>query len=662
MPGGPFTDGKLPLNAARHPAMRKYSASLPERSIIDQDMATPAQNPIAVAPTVDHTESSEEHGGLETSDLVLIGIAAAVSILRAAAIPGYYWIALGAVLLCGYPIYREALESLRERRMTMELSMTIALVAAMTIGEVFTALMIVLFVLIAEVIEGLTVGRGRRAIKELLDLLPQTVDVRSPSGENKINLSDLRIGDVVVVRPGGRIPVDGTVTAGSSFVDQSAITGEPMPVEKTSGAEVFAGTVNQSGALDVQVGALGSDTAFGRIVVAVETAERSRAPIQKTADRLAGYLVYFALACAALTFLLTHNARSTISVIIVAGACGIAAGTPLAILGGIGRAARAGVIVKGGLFLEILGKVNTVVLDKTGTLTEGRPRVVEIVAQPGVAEDEVLRAAAIAEALSEHSIAEAVREAARRRGISFPVPDTFSYEPGRGVTVTYQGESIMAGNRSLMAEARIAGQFPPIRPHVTEILVAKNHALTGTICIADSLRPEAVEALRALRRAGLQTILLSGDARSAVQHTAGELALDIVISDLRPVQKSDYVAGLTGKGDVVAMLGDGINDAPALRRASVGIAMGSGTDIARESADALLLGDDLGKFVETLHIARRCRRIIMTNFAGTLLVDAIGVGLAAFGFLNPLLAVTIHVSSELAFILNSARLLPRRNA
>jgi heavy metal translocating P-type ATPase len=628
-------------------------------------MPTPAHSgqPVSVAAAggAGHPVPAEEHGVLETSDLILIGIAALVALLRFAAIPGYHRIALGAVLVCGYPIFRETLESLRQRRMTMELSMTIALVAAMTVGEVFTALMIVLFVLVAEVIEGLTVGRGRRAIKELLDLLPQTVDVRSSSGENRIRLSDLRIGNVVVVRPGGRIPVDGTVVAGSSFVDQSAITGESMPVEKTSGAEVFAGTVNQSGALEIEVGAVGSDTAFGRIVEAVETAERSRAPIQKTADRLAGYVVYFALACAALTLVLTHNVRSTISVVIVAGACGIAAGTPLAILGGIGRAARAGVIIKGGLFLEVLGKVNTVVLDKTGTLTEGRPRVVDIIAQPGATRTEVLRAAAIAEALSEHSIAEAVRDAARHGQISFPVPDTFSYTPGRGVTVYHDGESIMAGNRIMMIEFGVAGPLPSSRPDVTEILVAKNRELIGTICISDTLRPEAVEALRALRKAGLQTILLSGDAHSAVQHTAGELGFDGVVSDLLPVGKSDYVAGLTGSGKVVAMLGDGINDAPALRRASVGIAMGSGTDIARESADALLLGDDLGKFVEALHIARRCRRIITTNFAGTLLVDAAGVALAAFGFLNPLLAVTIHVSSELAFILNSARLLPRRN-
>lgn len=603
----------------------------------------------------------EEHGALETSDLMLIGIAAIVALLRLIAIPGYYWIALSAVLMCGYPIYRETLESLRERRMTMELSMTIALVAAMTIGEVFTALMIVLFVLVAEVIEGLTVGRGRRAIKELLDLLPQTVDVRSSTGEIKVGLSELRIGDTVIVRPGGRIPVDGTVISGSSFVDQSAITGESMPVEKTGGSDVFAGTVNQSGALEVEVRALGSDTAFGRIVEAVETAERSRAPIQKTADRLAGYVVYFALACAVLTFVLTHNARSTISVIIVAGACGIAAGTPLAILGGIGRAARIGVIIKGGLFLEILGKVNTVVLDKTGTLTEGRPRVVDVIAQSGAARRDVLQSAAIAEALSEHSIAEAVREFARQSGVSFPVPGTFNYTPGRGVTVTHERNVIMAGNRTMMMERGVPGPLPPNRPNVTEILVAKNRELLGIISISDSLRPEALEALRALKKAGLETILLSGDAHSSVQHTVAELGFDKVESDLLPVQKSDYVARLTASGKVVAMLGDGINDAPALRRANIGIAMGSGTDIARESADALLLGDDLGKFVETLHIARRCRRIIMTNFIGTLVVDAVGVGLAAFGFLNPLLAVTIHVTSELAFILNSARLLPRRS-
>ena len=287
-------------------------------------------------------------------------------------------LALLGVLIGGYPIFKEAIADLLERRMTMELSMTIALVAASVIGEFFTALLITVFVLIAEILEGMTVGRGRRAIRELLDLLPQTAEVRSAGQVAARSLSEVAVGDVVLVRPGGRIPVDGVVASGHSFVDQSTITGESMPVEKIAGTPVFAGTINQSGVLEIRAEKIGRDTAFGRIIEAVERAERSRAPIQRTADRLAGYLVYFALGCAALTFLITRDARSTISVIVVAGACGIAAGTPLAILGAIGRAARKGAIVKGGLYLEVLSAVDTVVLDKTGTLTLGTPEIFDV--------------------------------------------------------------------------------------------------------------------------------------------------------------------------------------------------------------------------------------------------------------------------------------------
>jgi len=238
--------------------------------------------------------------------------------------------------------------------MTMELSMTIALVAALVVGEFFTALVIALFVLAAEVLEGLTVGRGRRAIEELVNLLPRSGTVRRDGKVSELPITEIRVGDRLLINPGSRIPADGTVLDGHSFVDQASITGESMPVEKTPGALLYAGTINQSGALEIRADRLGHDTTFGKIIEAVERAERSRAPIQRTADRLAGYLVYFALGAAAITLLITHNARSTISVIIVAGACGIAAGTPLAVLGAIGRAAREGSIIKGGLFLELL--------------------------------------------------------------------------------------------------------------------------------------------------------------------------------------------------------------------------------------------------------------------------------------------------------------------
>jgi len=320
-------------------------------------------------------EAEEEHH-LELSELIRIGFVGLAIIalwLRLwEPFPHFSVIGLTAALIGGYPIFKEAVSSLAARRMTMELSMTIAIGAALVIAEFFTALVIIFFVLVAEVLEGLTVGRGRRAVKDLLDLLPREALVRRDGEARAVSLEETRVGDVVIVKPGARVPVDGVVARGHSFVDQAAITGESLPVEKVAGARVYAGTINQSGLIEVRAEGLGRDTAFGKIIEAVERAEKSRAPIQKTADRLAGYLVYFAIGCAALTLLVTRDARSTNSVVIVAGACGIAAGTPLAILGTIGRAARQSAIIKGGLYLEVLGGVDTVVLDKTGTSRWGR--------------------------------------------------------------------------------------------------------------------------------------------------------------------------------------------------------------------------------------------------------------------------------------------------
>ncbi|HVH89316.1 MAG TPA: HAD-IC family P-type ATPase, partial [Terriglobales bacterium] len=366
-------------------------------------------------------ETAQEHR-FEWSELIRIVFV----LLAAAAVWFRIWepfprisvIGIAATLIGGYPIFKEAFENIVERKMTMELSMTIALLAALAIGEFFTALVITGFVLAAEVLEGFTVGRGRRAIQNLLDFLPRTVTVRRNSELTEIPSDHVQIGDAVLVKPGGHVPVDGIVLDGSSFVEQAAITGEPMPVEKFPGAAVFAGTINQSGALEIRAEKLGRDTTFGRIVEAVERAERSRAPIQKTADRLAGYLVYFALGAAILTFLLTHNIRSTISVVIVAGACGIAAGTPLAILGAIGRAAHHGAIIKGGLYLEALAAVDTVLLDKTGTLTFGTPQIQQVLPTDGVSEQEILRIASIAERKSEHPLAKAVLARANELALS----------------------------------------------------------------------------------------------------------------------------------------------------------------------------------------------------------------------------------------------------
>jgi Cd2+/Zn2+-exporting ATPase/Cu+-exporting ATPase len=576
-------------------------------------------------------------------------------------------IGLMGMVVGGWPIIAEAWENIRERRMTMELSMAIALLSALVIGEFFTALVITAFVLVAEVLEGLTVGRGRRAIRDLLDFLPPTATVRRTGGPREIPLSQVKVGDIVLVEPGERIAVDGEVRSGHSFVDQATITGESTPVEKSAGATVFAGTINQAGALEISAQRLGRDTSFGKIIETVEKAERSRAPVQKTADRYAGYLVYFALACAALTFAITRDARSTISVIIVAGACGIAAGTPLAVLGAIGRAARTGAIIKGGRYLEALWAVDTVAFDKTGTITVGAPEVREVRTVDGVAQREVLDAAAIAERRSEHPLGAAIVQRAESLGLSRIEPDSFEYTPGRGVLARLGGEVILTGNRPLLIEHGITDgaletvQLGRIKNALSEVVVARGGRFLGSILIADALRPDAAAAVRALKDMNIHTVLLTGDARTVADAIGAEAGVDEVESELLPEQKVEAVRRLTSDGRVVAMVGDGVNDAPALVEASVGIAMGSGTDVARESADIVLLGNDLSKFVDTVRIARRARGIIRFNFAGTIAVDVVGVGLAAFGLLNPLLAAFIHVASELTFILNSARLLPARD-
>jgi Cd2+/Zn2+-exporting ATPase/Cu+-exporting ATPase len=609
-------------------------------------------------PAAPHEDEEHEHAVARLDILRITLVAAAVALSWF-----HPWRPIGhadaiawfATLAGGYPIFKEAFAALAARRMTMELSMTIALAAALGIGEAFTALVIVLFVLVAEVLEHMTVGRGRRAIQDLLDFLPRAVSVRRAGRTEELAASALTAGDIVLVKPGSRIPVDGEVVSGHSSVDQAMVTGESLPIEKTVGARVFAGTVNQSGVLEVRATGIGKDTAYARIIEAVERAERTRAPIQRIADRLAGYLVYFALAAAVVTLLVTHDLRATISVVIVAGACGIAAGTPLAILGAIGRAARHGAIIKGGVYLEALGHVNTIVFDKTGTVTTGVPRVVSLHPSAGVDETRLLTAAALAESSSEHPLAAAILTKAREAGIEAGHPETFSYRPGRGIVCTSAGHRLVVGNLAHLGDQGIRVES---EQQTCNVHVAADDQYLGGLEVADVARPEAKAAVDQLKAMGLQLHLLTGDSAEVAGRIADELGLASVLADLLPEQKMAELQRLQAAGRRVAMVGDGINDAPALAQAEVGIGMGSGTEVAREAADVVLLGNDLLKLAETMRIARRCRRIIWQNFVGTLVVDGAGVLLAAIGFLTPLLAAFIHVTSELAFILNSTRLLP----
>lgn len=571
--------------------------------------------------------------------------------------------ALVGVAVGCWPILTEAVEDARNRRMSMELSMLIAIIAAAAIGEWTTALVITTFVLAAEILEDLSMDRGRDALTDLMAFLPDTVQVRTDRTDrtdtvSTVPLDRVRTGQIIVVSPGGRIPVDGVVTVGHSTVDQSRITGESLPVDVTVGDEVFAGSVNRTGAVEVRADRVGADSSYGRIIESVRRAQSSEPPVQRLADRLAAWLVYLALGGATLTYVLTRDLTSTISVIVVAGACGIAAGTPLAVLAAIARIARTGAFIKDGAHLEALSTVDTVVFDKTGTLTTGKPTVTQILTDAGSVDDDTLLAyAAAAETYSEHPLGQSIVAQARSRGMTLETAEDFSYSPGRGVSAVVGGRRVTAGNRSLVPGAP---EETDEGPAVSAVHIGLDGRYAGTILLADDIRDSAVHAVSDLHRLGLRTLMLTGDAAPTAEAVAEVVGVRDVRAGLHPDEKMAVIDRERAAGHRLVMVGDGVNDAPSLARADVGIAMGSGTDIARDSADVILISSDLGDLVGTLRTARRARRIVMVNFVGTVIVDVVGMVLASCGLLSPVVAAVIHVGSETAFILNSARLIPGR--
>ena len=664
-----------------------------------QQSAQPTQPPSASTPALPVDESLDLSGSggpggdgsgerlidrIEHSDIVriiLVGLAAlgawtAGTVGAPSRVVGV--VGAAALVVGCWPLVVEAAGDLRRRRMSMELSMLLAVVAAAVIGEWVTALAVTVFALCAEVLEDLSMDRGRDALTDLMSFLPQTAQVvTGPHTDEttEVPLDEVRPGQVIVLSPGGRVPVDGVVRTGRADVDQSRITGEALPVQVGPGDRVPAGSITR-GALELEVERVGEESSYGRIVAAVRHAQSSRAPVQRLADRLAARIVYLALAAALATFLATQDVRATISVIIVAGACGVAAGTPLAILAAIARAARCGAFVKDGTHLEQLSAVDTVVVDKTGTLTVGEPRVVSVrPTEAAAGEGEVLALAAAAEWNSEHPIGRAIYAEAAVRDLTVPMPGDVAYSPGAGVSAHVEGRQITVGRcrgqknqperdaSDCDDEAALSTESDPEAPSATSVVeVRADGRLLGTIALADRLRQGAAAAVRDLGDMGLEVLMLTGDSAASARHVAGLLGLaeEQVRADLLPTDKEEVVDSLRRAGKRVAMVGDGVNDAPALGAADVGIAMGTGTDVAREAGDVVLVGSAPADLVETVRVARRARRIIMVNFVGTVVVDVVGMIAAGLGLLGPVAAALVHVVSESAFILNSARLVPRR--
>jgi Cu+-exporting ATPase len=574
-------------------------------------------------------------------------------------------LALAAILAGGYPIFRAVLRALRNRTVTSHALMTLGILGAIAIGQYAAGAVIVFFMRLADFIEGYTTERSRQAIRELLKLAPETARVEREGREVVVPAEQVGRGEVVLVKPGERIPVDGTVLEGRAAVNQAPITGESVPVAKQAGDQVFAATICDRGALRVRTERVGRDTTFGQIVRLVEEAEASKAPVQRFADRFTAYYIPVVLAAAVATYLVGGNATAAVATVLVACSCAIAMATPITVLAAVGQSARRGIVIKGGRYLEALAKVDTVVMDKTGTLTLGRPEVTKVVALDGESEGGVLGLAAAIERRSEHPLAGGIVRAAEGRGLELREPKEFEVYPGEGVAAIVDGESVLCGTDRLMvrfgidvSQSVVAHARGLAEEGRSVVFVARGGRLSGLVALADTVRPEVSAAIAALRALGVRRLLLlTGDRREVAAAVAGQLGLDFE-AEVLPEQKIRVVERLQREGRVVAMVGDGINDAPALAQADVGIAMGvAGTDAAIEAAHVALMQDDWRVVPEAIRLGRRAFRTIKQNLWFTAGYNIIGMALAATGWLPPIGAAAAQSLPDVVVMLNASRLL-----
>lgn len=575
------------------------------------------------------------------------------------------WLAVLAVLAGGYPIFGNVLRALRNRSVTSHALMTLGIAGALAIGQYAAGAVIVFFMRLADFIEGYTTERSRQAVKELLKLAPETARVERGGGELVVPAGEVARGEVVLVKPGERIPVDGVVVDGRASVNQAPITGESVPLAKQPGDQVFAATICERGALRVRTERVGRDTTFGQIVRLVEEAEAAKAPVQRFADRFTAYYIPVVVMVAVGTYLIGGSATAAVATVLVACSCAIAMATPITVLAAVGQSAKRGIVIKGGRYLEALAKVDTLVMDKTGTLTVGRPEVSEVVAFDGPGEQEVLRLAASLERRSEHPLADGIVRAARVRSLVLGEPGDFKVYPGEGVSGTVDGVTVLCGTERLMGRAGVRvpdgireRTLALARDGKSVVLLARDGQMAGLIALADTLRAEVPGAIAALRRLGIRhLLLLTGDRREVAQAVAARLGLEFE-AEVLPEQKIELVRRLQGEGRVVAMVGDGINDAPALAQADVGIAMGvAGTDAAIEAAHVALMGDDWSVVPEAVRIGRRAFRTIKQNLWFTAGYNLVGMALAATGWLPPIAAAAAQALPDVAVMLNSSRLL-----
>ena len=575
-----------------------------------------------------------------------------------------------AILIGGYPIFKKAFLGVLNKQINVDLMMSVGIIGAAAIGEFKSSMLIVFFMSIAHYLEEFTVTRSRQAIKELIKLSPKTARIKLNGREIEVETKELKAGDIVVVRPGEKIPVDGVILTGSSSVDQSPITGESIPVEKGIGNDVFAATLNRSGYLEIKTTKVGKDTTLGKIIKLVEEAEAHKAPVQKFADSFTTYFLPSALSFALITYLISGKAIYAIAVLVDACPCAVGLATPLSVIASVGSSAKKGFLIKGGLYLEALAKVDCVVMDKTGTLTFGKPLVTDILVvssqQSAVSKEDILRLAASIEKHSEHAIASAIIERAEKEGISIPEPEGFKYLIGRGITGRVDGKNITLGNQRLFEEKGIA-----ISAHErkeaqkledegkTILFVAVDSTISGIIAVEDVLRDEVPLSVEELKKIGVKRlILLTGDNERVASAIAKRLGIAEFKANLLPEDKIKIVGELQSEGYKVCMIGDGVNDAPALAQSDVGIAMGvAGTDVAIEASHVALMRDDWSQVPHAIMVGRNTYKIIRQGIALSIIWDVTTMGLASVGILSPVMAAALEELPTIAVAANASRLL-----
>jgi Cu+-exporting ATPase len=657
-----------------------------------------------------------------------LGLAAGATIVTWAPIPQLPWFTWGMWLFIlvtpvqfigGWSFYKGAYNAIRSRMINMDILIALGTSVAYFYSVIVifapdilpvkveerdvyfeVSAVIIAFVLLGKYMEEIIKKRSSAAVRKLMDLKPQTARVVRDSQEMEIPAEFIQINDIVVVRPGEKIPADGIVIEGSSSVDEKMITGESIPVDKKPGDEVTGATINKFGVIKFRALRVGAETTLSQIIKMVEEAQASSAPIQRIADQVTAYFAPSVVVVALLAFFgwwmagnFPQGLLASIAVLIIACPCALGIATPAALMVGVGKGAEAGILIRGGEYLERAQKLTTIVFDKTGTLTKGEPSVTDIIVGAihelplHVTEDEILKLAAIAEKGSEHPLAEAILKAARMRNIDIPEPESFEAVPGHGVKVRYEGRTILLGNRKLMKDNGVSisgledritsleeegktvmilavggsgvrsqesGVNPPSPPFSKGGM--GGFVACGIIAVADTLKEHSEAAVKTLKVDDVEVIMLTGDNERTAKAIARQMGIEKVIANVLPGEKAGVIKGLQGAGKVVAMVGDGINDAPALAQADIGIAIGSGSDVAKETGGIILVRDDVRDVVAGIRLSRATMRKIKQNLFWAFFYNTVSIPVAAFGFLNPIIAAAAMALSSLSVVSNSALL------